>query len=147
MTGWTVFWLWMTGGVVFLILELAAPGTIMACQAAGCVAAGIAGLLGAPLWLQLLSFAALSILATFILRPLLERRTRTRGGVADRMIGRRGQAGTALPAGGVGRVIVDGVYWNATCTDNVARGEAIEIRRVDGTLLHVVPCGNRQEEE
>jgi membrane-bound serine protease (ClpP class) len=55
------------------------------------------------------------------------------------MIGRTGQALTAIPPGGLGRVRTHGEIWSATARDAVAEGDTVRVTAVEGLMLTVVP--------
>jgi membrane-bound serine protease (ClpP class) len=57
------------------------------------------------------------------------------------MIAARGQALTAIPGGGTGRVSTHGEIWNATSEDPLAEGEEIEVLAIDGLTLRVRRAG------
>lgn len=68
---WTVWWVWLVAGFALGVLEILAPGFIFLGFAIGAAATGIllaVGLLGGSLPLLLVVFAALSLLAWFVLR-------------------------------------------------------------------------------
>jgi membrane protein implicated in regulation of membrane protease activity len=105
---------------------------------------------GALAWLELgigasaqwALFAALAAAALVAFRRRLSARAAstvpTR--VDDTLVGERGVASEALPAGAAGRVELRGVPWsarNAGSTD-LAAGAAVRVQRVDGLTLFVV---------
>ena len=71
---WTVWWVWLVAGFALGVLEILAPGFIFLGFALGAVATGIllaVGLLGGSLPVLLVVFAALSLLAWFVLRATM----------------------------------------------------------------------------
>lgn len=68
---WNVWWVWLVAGLVLGVLEILAPGYIFLGFAIGAVLTGLlllVGVLGGNIWLLLVAFAVLSLLAWFILR-------------------------------------------------------------------------------
>lgn len=71
---WTVWWVWLVAGFALGILEILAPGFIFLGFAIGAVATGLllaVGALGGSLPVLLVVFAALSLLAWFVLRKTM----------------------------------------------------------------------------
>ena len=71
---WSVWWVWLVAGFALGVLEILAPGFIFLGFAIGAVATGLllaVGLLGGSLPLLLVVFAALSLLAWFVLRATM----------------------------------------------------------------------------
>ena len=58
----------------------------------------------------------------------------------EALLGRRGEALTDLPAGGEGRVFVDGEDWRAVSSVAVARGQSVVVAAVEGLCLNVRPA-------
>ncbi|MBB4285281.1 NfeD family protein [Roseospira goensis] len=143
-----LFWHWWILGVVFLVLELVAPGIFFLWVG---LAAGVTGavvlLLPSLAWeLQALLFAALALAATVAGRrlwrpgaaptdhPLLNRR-------AERHVGRLVTLTTPLRAG-TARVRVGDGEWSAvgeTDTLTAPAGSTVRVVAVRDGLLVVVP--------
>ncbi len=71
---WSVWWVWLVAGFALGVLEILAPGFIFLGFAIGAVATGLLlaiGLLGGSLPVLLVVFAALSLLAWFVLRATM----------------------------------------------------------------------------
>lgn len=71
---WAVWWVWLVAGFALGVLEILAPGFIFLGFAIGAVATGVllaVGLLGGSLPVLLVVFAALSLLAWFVLRATM----------------------------------------------------------------------------
>ncbi len=68
------FGLWVALTVAFVILEVHTQAFYAMFAAAGFAAAAIANLAGAPLWLQGVLFAVLSVGGSWLVRPLLRAR-------------------------------------------------------------------------
>jgi membrane-bound serine protease (ClpP class) len=61
------------------------------------------------------------------------------------MVGKSGQALTAIPPGGRGRVRAHGEIWAAISPEAIAEGDTVRVTAVDGLTLTVVPAGGRTE--
>ena len=71
---WSVWWVWLVAGFALGVLEILALGFIFLGFAIGAVATGLLlaiGLLGGSLPVLLVVFAALSLLAWFVLRATM----------------------------------------------------------------------------
>ncbi len=80
---------------------------------------------------------ALAAILTFLVRlTIASQRRRSVTGEAG-MIGEVGRVMTAIPAGGVGRVVTHGEIWRATASEAVAEGETVRVTDVDGLTLTV----------
>src|SRR5581483_3617837 len=55
------------------------------------------------------------------------------------MIGRKVEAVTAIDET-AGRVLIEGEYWNAVSETPVAKGQWVEVTRVQGLTLSVIPA-------
>jgi membrane-bound serine protease (ClpP class) len=53
------------------------------------------------------------------------------------MLDELGRAATAIPAGGVGRVVTHGEIWRARAAEPVADGDTVRVTKVDGLTLTV----------
>ena len=66
-------WIWLGTLVVFAIVEASTVSLVSIWFVGGSLAALIAALLGAELWLQILLFLAVSVLLLLCLRPLIKK--------------------------------------------------------------------------
>ncbi len=60
---------------------------------------------------------------------------------SSRMIGLPGKALTDIMR--EGRVMVQGEYWRARARTNIAAGESVRVTAIDGLLLEVEPCPDK----
>jgi membrane-bound serine protease (ClpP class) len=90
---------------------------------------------------HLLTALAVSIplgaITAFLMSIALKARRNKRVSGADGLIGEAGIAQTSLMPRG--KVFVHGELWDAVSSSDVAAGESVVVRRVDGLLLHVDP--------
>jgi inner membrane protein len=136
-------WIWLIGGVLVAIGELVLPGVFLIWIGAAAALTGLLTLLiGIPLEVQLVLFAAAALLSVYAGRhladrspvisddPLLNERT-------ARLIGRVVTVVEAIE-GGEGRVRVGDGVWTAIGPD-VPAGARVEIIRAVGQRLVVEP--------
>ena len=134
---------WLIATVVFLIIEGIVPGLISIWFAAGALAALLAAMVGAPIWLQVVWFLLVSIAALAITRPLVKKYVngRTQPTNADRIFGKECVVREAIDnVQGTGAVAVDGKVWTARMEsdeESAQVGEIVVARRIEGVKLIV----------
>lgn len=134
---------WLIAMAVFLIVEGIVPGLVSIWFALGALAALIAAMVGAPLWLQLVWFVVVSIAALALTRPLARKYVngRVTPTNADRILGRECVVREAIDnLRGTGAVAVDGKVWTARMlneNETAREGETVIARRIDGVKLIV----------
>ncbi len=135
--------LWLAAMVVFIVLELVTVSLTTLWFALGALAALIAALFHAPVWLQLVWFFVVSILTLIATRPLVNKfvNGKTQPTNADMLIG----AGCVVlePISNLsetGAVKVGGKVWTARSDDGTvfAPGERVIAVRIEGVKLIVV---------
>ena len=134
---------WLIAMAVFLIVEGIVPGLVSIWFAVGALAALIAAMVGAPLWLQLVWFVLVSIAALALTRPLARKYVngRVTPTNADRILGRECVVRETIDnLRGTGAVAVDGKVWTARMlkeNETAREGETVIARRIDGVKLIV----------
>ena len=138
---WDYIWLGIT--VVAAIVEAAVPALVSVWFVPGGLAALVASLFGAPLWLQVALFLVVSGAALILTRPLVKRiqSRKTISTKADMVLGK-----TALVTEeinnllGAGRVTVLGNSWSARSADPesvIPSGEKVIVEKIEGVKLIV----------
>ena len=138
---WDYIWLGIT--VVAAIVEAAVPALVSVWFVPGGLAALVASLFGAPLWLQVALFLVVSGAALILTRPLVKRiqSRKTISTNADMVLGK-----TALVTEeinnllGAGRVTVLGNSWSARSADPesvIPSGEKVIVEKIEGLKLIV----------
>ena len=140
--GATVFW--AAAIVVFLVVEGMTAGLITIWFAVGALAALLAALFGAPIWLQLVWFFVISIAALFFTRPLARKylNSKTQATNADMYIGKECVVLETIDnVAGTGAVKVSGKVWTARSADGavIREGARAEALRIEGVKLIVNP--------
>ena len=135
--------LWLIAMVVFLIVEAIVPGLVSIWFALGALAALLAAMLRAPLWLQILWFFVITVLSLVLTRPLAKKYVngRVQPTNSDRNIGRDCVVRERIDnVRGTGAVAVDGKVWTARMLDDAESAEVGEIvvaRGIEGVKLLV----------
>lgn len=138
---WDYIWLGIT--VVAAIVEAAVPALVSVWFVPGGLAALVASLFGAPLWLQVALFLVVSGAALILTRPLVKRiqSRKTISTNADMVLGK-----TALVTEeinnllGAGRVTALGNSWSARSADPesvIPSGEKVIVEKIEGVKLIV----------
>ncbi|WP_225217142.1 NfeD family protein [Arthrobacter pullicola] len=144
-------WLVAYGWVVWLVLflGLAAIETLtldlfFAMLSAGALAAMLAAILSAPLFLQVVVFSVVALLMIVLVRPValkhLNMGTRDQRSNIDRLIGEA--AVTLEPVGSrTGTVKIGGDTWTARSGDGslLPAGEQVSVTRIEGATAVVEP--------
>lgn len=137
-------WAWFVLGGVLLVAEIAAPGAFLLWLGiAALVTGALASLVDLSWQGEVLTFAALAVVAVLVGRrvtpapgrasdrPFLNRR-------AEGFIGRVFTLETPI-MGGVGRVRIDDTVWRIEGQD-LAAGHDVRVVAVDGVVLKVAPA-------
>jgi membrane protein implicated in regulation of membrane protease activity len=139
--------LWVIGGVLCALVELAVPFMVLIFFAFGAWTAAVAAWLGYGLDWQLGAFITVSILSLVLLRR--HARTffsgRARSGEdegAHPMTGRSGVVSKTIPPFESGEVDIGGSFWRATAGRHIDFGEQVRVLNAlpdDALTLHVEP--------
>ena len=136
---------WLIAMIVLLVVEGVVPGLISIWFALGALAALVSALLHAPLWLQIVWFLAVSIVALALTRPLAKKyiNSKTQPTNADMLIGKECVVRESIDnVLGAGAVSVDGKVWTArTESDDMKapEGSRAAVVRIEGVKLIVKP--------
>ena len=135
-----LFWLLITG--VLIVAEASTVNLITIWFAGGALAALIAAALGAPLWLQIVLFLAVSAILLLSLRPFAKRIGKGKD-YATNVDSNIGQLAVVVEPidnlRGTGRVMIGPVDWTARSEDGsvIAEGEKVRVLRVEGVKVCV----------
>ncbi len=139
----TILWLCLL--VVFLAVE---SGTVMIVSlwfAGGALAAMVASLLGAEIWLQVVLFLAVSVILLLTLRPLTKKffTPKLSKTNVDAVIGKTGLVLEQIDnIHGTGRVKLDGIDWSARSVSGgpIEENTLVKVDKVEGVRLLVTPA-------
>lgn len=141
--GFSMTAVWLVAMIVLLIIEGIVPGLVSIWFAIGAFAAMISAILGAPLWLQVLWFFAVSILTLCLTRPFAKKYVNSRATPtnADMLIGRECVVTEEIDnVLGTGAVTVGGKVWTARTEEPDGKAEAGKIMtvvKIEGVKLIV----------
>ena len=134
---------WLIAMILFLGFELATMGLTTMWFALGSLAALVVAAVGGPVWLQVIVFFVVSLLALFGFRNLTKdhfNRNRVKTN-ADSLIGRKGIVTEEVSnVYATGQVTVAGQEWTARSVDDsvtLEKGEMVVIRSISGVKLMV----------
>lgn len=133
---------WLILMVLLLIIEAATAGLTCIWFALGALAALIAALFGAQIWLQVVWFIVVSVVTLWFTRPLAikylnNRRVATN---ADRVVGMEGVVTEDINnIAGTGAVKLDGKEWTARSESggNIHEGAIVIVKRIEGVKIIV----------
>lgn len=140
--GMTITTLWLIVMVLFLVVEAATVGFVCIWFAVGALAALIAALLGAEIWLQIVLFLVVSAVALYFTRPLVKKyvNAKVEPTNADMVIGKECRVTEAIDnIAGTGAVYVDGKTWTARSESDevIPEGTLVTAKSIDGVKLIV----------
>ena len=143
----TIFWFIVM--VVFLVAEASSVALLCIWFAGGALAALIATLLGAKLWLQLVLFFLVSGILLAALRPLTKkywkpRMTKTN---VDALVGAQGYVTAEIDnLNATGQVKLGGMEWTARSESGevIAKGTLVQVARIEGVKAIVSPVPVKQ---
>ena len=136
------WWIWIVIGFALLALEFAATSLHLGFFAVGAFVVGLLVLFGVdlPIWVQLIIFTGVSLLAFFFLRPWLVRKLKLdQKKVVDSLVGEQAIALEEIPTQGLGRAEMRGTTWSARNVGETVlnRGQRCVVAAVDGLVIHV----------
>ena len=148
LTAWSwVFWLALI--LVFIVVEVLSLSFVFLMLAVGSLGGLVAGLIGAPWWVQIIVAGVLSLLLLFFVRPPLLRTLR-RGGDparsnADALIGLQGTVVVAFDDGRGQVKLANGETWTSRLSPGsdehaLSEGEKVVVTTIDGATAVVVPA-------
>ena len=134
--------IWLGALVLFLILEGQTAAVVSIWFAAGSLAAMIAAVCGAEIWLQAVLFAAISVVLLALLKPVVKRcfTPRLVKTNADALIGTVGPVVEDIDnIQAVGRVKLGGMDWSARSTSGqpISKETLVQVDRIEGNKVFV----------
>ena len=147
---WAAY-MWRAFMVGFVIEEAACPFHLVSIWfAVGSLAAMLAAVLGAQLWLQITLFLVVSVGRLVATLPLVKkfvipRQKRTN---VDAVIGTRGYVTEAVDnLSAAGQVKLGGMHWTARSEDGhrIPEGTLVEVTRIEGVKAFVTPVPVEEE--
>lgn len=140
------YWqLWTLIGIICLILELTSGDFFIMCFSIGAFVTAVASAFDPSFTVQIIVFAVASVLCLLFVRPLalkyFHRKDSNRPSNVDAMVGRRGVVTDSIPAGGYGRVKIDGDSWKACGAHDMSidKSTRVEVVAIDSLIITVVP--------
>ena len=135
-------WIWLGALAIFAIVEASTVSLVSVWFVGGSLAALIAALLGAELWLQILLFLAVSIVLLMCLRPLAKKsfgspkiRTNTSANIGKLAV----VTEDINNLHALGAVKLSGLTWSARSTNGepIKAGSVVRITGIEGVKLFV----------
>ncbi|MEN2741038.1 NfeD family protein [Microbacterium sp. X-17] len=134
---------WVVLIVLFLVIEILTLDLIFLMLAVGSAAALVLDLFGAPVWLQVVAAAAVSILLLLFLRPPLLHRLRrgedTTPSNIDALLGMSGAVVSTVDAASGQVKLANGDVWTARSDDpaSLPPGTTVRVVRIEGATAIV----------
>ena len=140
MSAYAILWFFLL--ILFIFLEASTLAVVSLWFGAGALTAMVAALFGAPLWLQILLFALVSLALLLILRPITGKllKPRVKDTNLDAVIGSEGVVTEQISNRDArGRVKLGSMEWSARSTADVTIpvGTQIKVDRIEGVKVFV----------
>jgi membrane protein implicated in regulation of membrane protease activity len=148
LTTWSwVFWLAII--LIFIIVEVMSLEFTFLMLAVGSLGGLVAGLIGAPWWVQIIVAGVLSLILLFFVRPPLLRTLRKGADPArsnvDALLGLQGTVVVAFDDGRGQVKLANGETWTSRLADGsgehaLSEGEKVVVSAIDGATAVVLPA-------
>ena len=135
--------LWLALFVVFLIVEAGTVALVSIWFALGALAALLACVLGAEMWLQITVFLVVSLVLLAVLWKRVRSKLTTTKTNVDSVIGAEGYVTEAIDnLSYTGRVKLGGITWAARSTSGagIPVGTLVKVERIEGVKVFVSPA-------
>ncbi len=138
-----VWAVWLIIAIVCMIVELTSFDFFITCFAIGALGAMLVSFLGTPFWVDVIVWAAVSVLSLCFVRPVLTKYlhhpSHKRQSNADALIGRRGVVTEKINPNGYGYVRIDGDEWRSVTQDGhpIEAGHTVEVLSRESIILTV----------
>lgn len=135
--GFTILWLGLL--VAFVVIEASTMGFVSVWFAVGSLVALVVSLISPSFGVQFIVFVVVSALSlAFFMKPLKNRLAKRAVPTnADSNVGRIALVIVAAEGSHLARVRIDGVDWNARCTQPLLEGSECRIVSISGATLNV----------
>ncbi|MBR6801876.1 MAG: NfeD family protein [Eubacteriaceae bacterium] len=137
--------LWILAMISLIVIEISTVGLYCVWFAFGALAGLVLAMMNLPTYLQLITFAVVSALLFFFVRPKMEHKINvsTIKTNTDALIGEVGLAVTDIKDLEGGQVKINGQMWSAKlsdcCEKTIPQGSKIVVREVKGVKLIIAP--------
>ena len=143
-------WVWLAALVIFAIVEASTVTLVSIWFVGGSLAALIAALLGAEIWLQAVIFLAVSVILLLSLRPLLRKfyTPKKEQTNAPANIGKLAVVTEDIDnLRGLGAVKLSGLVWTARSASGepIPKGTLVKVERIEGVKAFVSPVKVKEE--
>jgi membrane protein implicated in regulation of membrane protease activity len=147
LTTWAwVFWLALI--LVFIVVEVLSLSFVFLMLAVGSLGGLVAGLIGAPWWVQVIVAAVLSLILLFVVRPpllhVMKRGSDPTRSNVEALMGLQGTVVVAFDDGRGQVKLANGETWTSrlahgTAETVLAEGEKVVVTSIDGATAVVTP--------
>ncbi len=131
-------WVWLALAVIFIVIEIFAPGFIFACFVIGAVAAGVTATMSDSYLLQIIIFAVVSMVLIPLTRPLANKITKPSPVISnvDGLIGKTGYVKSEV-SDTAGQILIDNQVWQARSDTTIEVDKKIKIIGIEGATMKV----------
>ena len=131
-------WVWLALAIIFVVIEIYAPGFIFACFVIGAIGAGITALLTDAYIVQIIVFAVVSVILIPLTRPLAAKITKPSPVLSnvDGLVGKVGYVKNEV-TDTAGQIIIEDQVWQARSKTPITVNKKVRIVGVEGARLNV----------
>jgi len=131
-------WVWLALAIIFIVIEIFAPGFIFACFVIGSVAAGVTATMSDSYLLQIIVFAVVSMVLIPLTRPLANKITKPSPVISnvDGLIGKTGYVKNEV-SDTAGQILIDNQIWQARSDNTIGVNTKVRIIAVEGATMRV----------
>ncbi|MCK5124804.1 MAG: NfeD family protein [candidate division Zixibacteria bacterium] len=131
-------WVWLAAAILFVVIEIFAPGFIFACFVIGSIAAGVTTVFTDSLLIQGAVFAVVSIGLIPVTRPLANKITKPSPIISnvDGFIGKIGIVKKEVSEVH-GQILIEGQIWQARAENTFPIDAKVKVIKVEGAKFFV----------
>lgn len=135
----TLIWFWLGLFLLAVIFEAATVDFVAIWFAVGSVPAFILAIIGAPIWLQVTTFLAITIVLISFTRPYMLKYFKTNQikTNAQSVIGKTATVSEVILPNEIGVVKLRGQEWSAIASSKIEVGTEVRILEIEGVKLIV----------
>jgi len=145
------YWLWLSGGILLMVLEILTPGVFFMWIGIGAFATGLISFIFpamSNLWLGLV-FAALAVISVIAGKKLMSRyisrsKENEVNSSPDRKFTGRTFTVSESIVNGRGKIIVGDSVWQASSDSDIKEGTTVKVIGGDGAVLKVEAVKKQQ---
>jgi len=136
------FWVWLGVAVLSVMVEIITQELVSIWFAFGAVIPFVLSIFNVPIWIEVLTFVAISILLVCFMRKVAQKWLFRKSGArtnADALFGKTSKLLESITRDDNGAVRFNGIVWSAATEDGteIEAGQYVDVIRMEGNRLIV----------